>query len=131
MFQDPDKFNSQTKNKQCTTCGECLSTSWDLFCSPWYVVDDVGMKYVGKEHRDCLIDILNKYVLRDWGRLHWEIAYMTMYPKSWLSTNMKSHVDPKFAHMYEQAPRRDDREFNGVTEEPESSRVGEDKKKYV
>ena len=69
---------------------------WKHVCRPvWFtlVVDDFGVKYIGKENADHLMGALKKHyeVEEDWtGGLYCGIAFNWNYEKGWVDTNMKN-----------------------------------------
>ena len=110
------------------------------------MVDDFGIKYVGEEHRDHLLNILNEYYEMETdynGELYCGITLKWNYEKGYVDISMPNYVHKnlvKYGHEklrkpqhcpYEPAPNKHGKESNEITEEPESPRVNNEKKKYV
>ena len=114
----------------------------------WFtlVVEKFGIKYIGEEHRDHLLGILNRYYNMEttfnrglyYGiTLKWncEKCYVNISMPNYVHKNLVKykHEKPKRPQFcpYKPAPRKYGKEENEVTEEADSPKVGEDKKKFV
>ena len=110
------------------------------------MVDDFGIKYVGEEHRDHLLNILNKYYEMETdynGELYCGMTFEWNHEKGYMGISMPNYIQKnlvKYGHKkprkpqhypYEPAPKKYRKESNEITEEPESPRVNNEKKKYV
>ena len=74
------------------------------------VVDDFGVKYVGKEHADHLIRSLRKHyelVSEDWeGNLYCGITLEWNYTERWLDISMPGYIEKLRARYSHEMPRR-------------------------
>jgi len=93
---------------------ECINTPglWQHATRPItfsLVVDDFGVKYVGKEHADHLIDCLKTETYKlteDWaGDLYCGISLRWDYAKRWLDISMPGYIKKqllKYKHIIRQ-----------------------------
>ena len=85
----------------------------NLFC---LTVDDFGVKHVGKEHADHLIQALNsKYkITTDWeGRLYCGIQLEWNYEAKWVDLSMPNYVK-EMRHKFQQHDRPSMRHVDGI-----------------
>ena len=71
-----------------------LNISGDLFGST-LVVDDFGIKSVGEEYKDHLLDLLNKYYMMETdynGELYCDITLKRNYEKGYVDISMPNYV---------------------------------------
>ena len=114
----------------------------------WFtlVVDDFGIKYIGKQHANHLLEILQKYyqMETDWdGALYCGITLKWDYDKRHVDIAMPNYVNKNLIKYkrekprrkqyspYEPAPRNYGKQSNTTSDEEESPAVGEDKKKFI
>ena len=74
------------------------------------VVDDFGVKYVGKEHADHLIQTLRKHyeaVTEDWeGKLYCGITLEWNYTERWLDISMPGYVEKLRKRYHHEVPSK-------------------------
>ena len=110
------------------------------------VVDDFGIKYVGKENAEHLLGILRKYYKMDvdWkGELYCGIKLKWNYEKGYVDLSMPGCVEKQLTKYRHKAPKRKQycpyepnpikygKQSNEIKQEPESPAVGDEKKKYI
>ena len=73
------------------------------------VVDDFGIKYVGKEHTDHLLSSLTDYykIENDWeGKLYCGIKLWWDYEGGWVNTPMRTYVHHQLVRYNHPLPKR-------------------------
>ena len=114
----------------------------------WFtlVVDDFGIKYIGKKHSDHLLGVLNKYynLETDWeGALYCGVSLAWNYNTHYMDIHMPNYVYRnliKYKHEpqkrpqhfpYKPSPKMFGKNSNKITDNEESPSVGDTEKLYI
>ena len=76
------------------------------------VVDDFGVKYVGKEHADHLLSVLTDHYMNEnnrEGKLYCGIELRWNYEEGWVDTSMSTYVHHQLVRYDHPLPKRNQR----------------------
>ena len=114
----------------------------------WFtlVVDDFGVKYVGKKHAEHLMSVLSEFyqMEEDWqGKLYCGITLDWNYEKGYVDTSMPNYVAKQLTRYRHKAPKRPQNcpydppprvygsKSQQVPKEEASPPISEEEKKYI